>query len=172
MLSRARKLTLATVLISVLGAFGAYTATASASTPAVVPAAVEPPMPFAIEDFSYPNAERIQATQGIKLIRGDGRIVLATCDNNVQQIRVFAYDDATSNDKPVYCFYARSTTGYLTLELDRVFAIDTDDHPVSADLSAGGVTKSVDVAKDGYESVGEGVIGGARSVLVEIRVTG
>ncbi|MEW1637594.1 hypothetical protein AB0469_26430 [Streptomyces sp. NPDC093801] len=154
--------------IVALGALGAY-ATASADSLAT-PRADEPQMPSAVEDFAYPNADQILASQGIKLVRGDGKITLADCDNNLKQIRVYSY--AEGNRKPIYCFTANSNTGQLSLELARVFAIDSGSRALSADLTAEGVTKTVSVAKDSYASVGEGVIGGARSVLVEIRVTG
>jgi hypothetical protein len=63
-------------------------------------------------------------------------------------------------------------SGYLTLELPRVFALETGEHPISADLTANGSTTTVEVDEGGFKSVGEGTVGGARSVLVEIRVTG
>ncbi|MGO4463813.1 hypothetical protein AB4039_42145, partial [Streptomyces sp. M-16] len=34
---------------------------------------------YAIEDFGYPNADKILAERGITLKRGDGHIVLADC---------------------------------------------------------------------------------------------
>ncbi|MFF3090529.1 hypothetical protein ACFVRB_36630 [Streptomyces nojiriensis] len=167
MLSRARQLTFAAMAVAALAG---YTATASAApTP---PPADDQQMPFAVEDFTYPNSTQILADKGIKLIRGDGNITLADCDNNAQQIRVYAKEEPGQNRKPVYCFAARASTGRLSLELARVFAIDAADHPLNADLTADGVTKTVAIAKDGYASVGEGVSSGPRSVLVEIRVTG
>ncbi|MER7623848.1 FG-GAP-like repeat-containing protein [Streptomyces sp. NPDC126503] len=130
-------------------------------------------MPFAVEDGSYPNATQILAEKGIKLIRGDGNITLADCDPNVKQIRVMAVKDESVNRQGTYCFVSRATTGLLTLELDRVFAIDAADQPLSAALTAeDGTTKTVTIAKDGYASVGEGQVGGSRSKLVEIRTTG
>ncbi|MFF4582802.1 trypsin-like serine protease [Streptomyces sp. NPDC001373] len=128
--------------------------------------------PYAIEDFSYPNAAQILATKGIKLVRGDGQITLADCDNSKPQIRVMTVEDLTVNRQGTYCFTSSAPTGYLALELPRVFAIDAGDKPLNAKLTANGATQSVDIAKDGYASVGEGVVGGSRSTLVEIRVTG
>lgn len=129
-------------------------------------------MPSAVEDFGYPDADRISATKGIKLQRGDGHILLTECDQSAQQIRVYTVKDASAGRDGLYCFQATAKSGYLTLELPRVFALETGTHPISADLSANGETTTVDVAKDGFESVGEGSVGGARSVLVELRVTG
>ncbi|MEU9377192.1 hypothetical protein AB0D94_25925 [Streptomyces sp. NPDC048255] len=152
-----------------IGVFGTYTATASANTPAATAAEQ---MPLAIEDFIYPNSAQIQAEQDIKLIRGDGGITLADCDTNAAQIRVYSKEEPGEKRKGVYCFATHGNTGQLALELERVFMIDANDHPLSASLSADGVTKTVTVAKDGFVSVGEGVIGGSRSVLLELRVTG
>ncbi|MYQ49686.1 hypothetical protein GTW40_32525 [Streptomyces sp. SID4985] len=128
--------------------------------------------PFAVEDFGYPGADRVLAEKGIKLLRGDGHIVLADCDQAAPQIRVYTVADASSGRQGTYCFKGTARTGLLTLELPRVFAVEAADHPVSADLTANGQTTTVDVPKDGFEPVGEGTVGGARSVLVELRVTG
>ncbi|MFF5789928.1 hypothetical protein ACFY8P_33765 [Streptomyces sp. NPDC012693] len=175
MLSRSSRLTLSCAAlgaIASLGVLGFHTATASANTPALAQSTADPQIPLAIEDFTYPDSARILAEKGIKLIRGDGNITLADCDNNAQQIRVYSYVEQGGTRQPVYCFAAHADTGQLSLELERVFAIDAADHPLSANLTANGVTKTVTIAKDGYASVGEGVSGGPRSVLMEIRVTG
>ncbi|CAL9422258.1 hypothetical protein SUDANB38_01897 [Streptomyces sp. enrichment culture] len=83
-------------------------------------------------------------------------------------------DDSVGR-KGMYCFAATAATGYLTLELPRVFALEAaTDHSISADLTAEGETTTVSVPKGGFTSVGEGhpATGSKRSVLVEIRVTG
>jgi hypothetical protein len=128
--------------------------------------------PSAVEQFSYPGAAGILASEGIQLKKGDGHILLATCDGTADQIRVYTVADSTAGRKGDYCFKATAASGWLTLELPRVFALETGDHPISADLTANGATTTVSVDEDGFESVGEGTVGGARSVLVEIRVTG
>ncbi|WP_308050600.1 hypothetical protein [Streptomyces sp. TRM72054] len=145
-------------------------AAASPSSSAAV-AADEAPS-FAVEDYNYPNAAQILADKGILLKRGDGHIVLAECDQSANQIRVLTVADQSAGRDGTYCFRATATTGYLTLELPRVFALETSDRPISADLTANGTTTTVNVPEDTFESVGEGTVGGARSVLVEIRVTG
>ncbi|MFJ8603559.1 hypothetical protein ACIREM_33595 [Streptomyces shenzhenensis] len=160
----------------VAGAMGSLAAIvgiplAVADDSAGVSAASETP-PYAVEDFNYPGAARILETEGIQLKRGDGHILLADCDSTVDQIRVYTVKDSTVGRKANYCFRATASSGYLTLELPRVFALETGAHPISADLTANGATTSVAVAQGGFESVGEGTVGGARSVLVEIRVTG
>ncbi|MFI0242972.1 hypothetical protein [Streptomyces sp. NPDC016845] len=125
-----------------------------------------------MEDFSYPSAASILANKGIRLIRGDGKLVLADCDDNAQQIRVLTKADPSVNRAGTYCFAAKASSGYLSLELPRVFYFETTDRPISADLTADGKTTTVDVAKDSFKPVGEGVVNGAHSTLVELRVTG
>ncbi|MGV9561055.1 hypothetical protein [Streptomyces sp. NPDC003480] len=143
---------------------------AAADDPPTPPSSDTPPV--AVEDYSYPSADRILTEKGIKLKKGDGHIVLADCDQAAQQIRVLTVKDDSVGRQGTYCFKALGTTGRLTLELPRVFGVETADHPVSADLTANGSTTTVNVPKDGYQSVGEGTGDGAKSVLVELRVTG
>ncbi|WP_307815246.1 hypothetical protein [Streptomyces sp. I4(2020)] len=145
---------------------------ASAASSAATGQTVDDLPPYAIEDFTYPNAAKILAEKGILLKRGDGHITLAECSATANQIRVHTVKDPTAGRDEMYCFRANASTGYLTLELPRVFGLDTSDHPISAELTANGETTTVTVPKDTFKSVGEGTIGGARSVLVEIRVTG
>ncbi|MFF5335595.1 hypothetical protein [Streptomyces sp. NPDC013181] len=142
----------------------------AADTPAFTTSPEAPPS--AIEDFTYPGADAILATKGIELKKGDGHILLTDCDYTVDQIRVLTVADTAAGRAGTYCFHATGTTGYLTLSLPRVFALEAADHPLSADLTANGQTQTVDLEKGGWESVGEGTVGGARSILVEIRVTG
>lgn len=143
---------------------------ASADDPPQSPSAENPPA--LVEDYVYPGADRILAEKGIKLKKGDGRILLADCDEAAQQIRVLAVADSSANRAGTYCFKAVGKAGWLTLELSRVFAVEAADHPIVADLTANGTTTSVPVEQGGWASVGEGTVGGARSVLVELRVTG
>ncbi|MFI8202054.1 hypothetical protein [Streptomyces sp. NPDC085937] len=129
-------------------------------------------MPYAVEDFNYPGADRIKSSMGITVKRGDGHVLVAECDPKADQIRVLTVADSSAGRRGTYCFEATSTSGFLTLELPRVFALEAGEQPISADLTANGQTQTVDVPEGGFEPVGEGTVGGAQSVLVEIRVTG
>lgn len=130
--------------------------------------------PSVVEDYAYPGAENILATKGIKLKKGDGRILLADCDPSANQIQVLTVEDKATGRAGEYCFRTTAKSGYLTLELPRVFMLElaASDRPISADLTADGATTTVNVGAGDFKSVGEGVVGGARSTLVEIRVTG
>ncbi|MET7414202.1 MULTISPECIES: hypothetical protein [Streptomyces] len=156
----------------IIGAAALIFAVPLSSAAGPTPAADDELPPSAVEDFAYPGADRILETRGIELKRGDGRIVLTDCDLNAPQIRVMTVADPAAGREGTYCFRATAATGFLTLSLPRVFALEAADRPISADLTADGETTTVDVPKGGFESVGEGTPGGARSVLVELRVTG
>ncbi|WP_320782838.1 hypothetical protein [Streptomyces sp. CRN 30] len=167
--SRARSLTIAGFIGVLAALVGIPIAAADDSRQAAAAADVPP---VAVERFEYPGAAGILASDGIELKKGDGHIVLVTCDGSADQIRVYTVADSTANRRGDYCFKTTAASGYLTLALPRVFALETGEHPISADLTADGATTTVDVAEGGFKAVGEGTVGGARSVLVEIRVTG
>ncbi|MCX5558330.1 MULTISPECIES: hypothetical protein [unclassified Streptomyces] len=165
---RTRRFLISGVICALAAVFGIPLAIADDSA---AQAAADVP-PVAVEDYNYPGAADILTTEGIQLKRGDGHVLLVECDTVPDQITVYTIRDDSVGRKGEYCFQATATTGYLTLELPRVFGLETGTHPISADLTANGATTTVDVPVDDFESVGEGVLGGARSVLVEIRVTG
>lgn len=162
--SRARKVLLAGIMAGAVAAGGTALATAAPSPAPGVAAGAQPPV--AVEDFAYPGADRILAEQGLVLKRGDGRITLATCDEAADQIKVMTRVDAGE-----FCFRATHTTGYLTLELPNVYGIQTESHPVRAELTAEGRSQTVDIPKNELKGVGEG-LGQPPTVLLEIRVTG
>ncbi|MCZ4095982.1 MULTISPECIES: hypothetical protein [Streptomyces] len=144
---------------------GAPALASTTSAPATAGAADTAP-PSAVEDFQYPDAAKILQQRGIKLIKGDGHILLLdACGTSAQQIKVWT-------GASEICFQANAKTGNLTLEVPDVIRLQTADHPISADLTAEGTTQTVDVAKGSAKSVGEGTADGAPSVLVALRVTG
>ncbi|MGI5196197.1 hypothetical protein ACQEVY_21505 [Streptomyces sp. CA-288835] len=163
MISRARKLLLSGIMATAVIAGASTLAVADPGTGSKAAGDI----PFAVEDFNYPGADKIQAEQGITLIRGDGHITLAACDDTADQLKVLTRAGAAGE----FCFTATSTTGYLTLELADVYAIQTESHPVRAELSAEGKTQTVNVAKNAFQGVGEG-IGEPATVLLELRITG
>ncbi|MFG3188103.1 hypothetical protein [Streptomyces omiyaensis] len=125
-------------------------------------------MPSLVEDFNYPDAAGILEQTKLKLLRGDGHIVVATCDATANQITIWS---RTSDAEDKFCFRATAATGFLALEVPEVFALQTTDHPISADLTAAGKAQTVNVAKDKMVGVGEG-LGDAPTTLVELRITG
>ncbi|WP_371790345.1 hypothetical protein OG285_05615 [Streptomyces sp. NBC_01471] len=126
-------------------------------------------MPTTVEDFTHPGAARLKETRGITLKRGDGHLWLtdATALGDCQD----ASNVAVEARNGVFCFKTNAKSGYLTLELPDTFSLWTQDHPVKATLSADGRNTVVNAPANDLTPVGEGA-GAARSVLVEIRITG
>lgn len=156
----------ASAIAVTLGAFTAYAAT-SADTAVPAAEAADDLPPVAVEDFAYPNADRILAEKGLKLIKGNGHLLFTECDGSAGLIEVWTRQTADGR----YCFKPDGKGGFLTLEVPDVYALQTTDNAISADLTAEGETETVAVAKNQFKGVGEGV-GDAPAVLVELRVTG
>jgi hypothetical protein len=119
-----------------------------------------------VEDYSYPGAADILAQKHIKLISGDGHIILADCAtptvDNVNVLQVWASDDLGNGAK--YCFQVLAARGLLTMDVPGVYEIHGDGvtgtgagHQVTADVKpVGGDTTSVAVDPDGSTQVGLG----------------
>ncbi|MFJ5832905.1 hypothetical protein [Streptomyces sp. NPDC093089] len=170
------------VLVGLVGTVASIigVATLAVATPATMSApattSTEETPPLAVEEFAYPEAARILAQEGISLKKGDGHIVLAACNYTADQIKIHTVADPNVNRKADYCFEVNAASGYVTMDLPRVIALESTGPSFSADLTAGEQKTTVEVPKEGFLSVGEGDISsgtaGARSVVVEIRVTG
>ncbi|MFJ3905405.1 hypothetical protein [Streptomyces sp. NPDC090025] len=163
----------AAVGLSVCAGSAAYATTRhDVPAPRALDAQASDSMPNAVEDFGYPHADQILKDRGIKLIRGDGRLLLTECTDN-WNIQVKSNSpDVGSNFR--FCFAASGNSGFLSLELKDVFIIQTDGNAVRAKMANDSGTTTVDVPKDDYKPVGEGDLpgGGQKATLVELRVTG
>ncbi|MCY0936901.1 hypothetical protein OTB74_22470 [Streptomyces sp. H34-S4] len=121
---------------------------------------------YAVEDYNYPNADKILAEQGILLKRGDGHIVLADCRSEENLLKFLARDRAD------VCFKVTGDKGFLTLELKSVHGVRTDDSgSTHLAMTAENDRVEYDIPAKTWEGVGESV-DGREHVLVEIRVTG
>jgi hypothetical protein len=122
----------------------------------------------AVEDFVYPGAARILAAQNVKLISGNGKIVIADCNNppdaDITFIYVYTLDRRTNGGAPI-CFQVLRTPGVLTLEVPAVYEIRGDGrvpfsgtgHDVTAVIQPeGGEKTSVELDPDGSVQVGLG----------------
>lgn len=146
-----------------VGTFFGGSAVAGAVRGEVVAADDVPP--FAVETFDYPRAEEILAEQGFLLKRGDGHIVLAECgsEENLLTLLARGRDDV--------CFRTTGTKGFLSLELESVYGVRTNDSDnTHLEMTAEGDRVEYDIPADTWEGVGEAV-DGREHVLVEIRVT-
>jgi hypothetical protein len=139
-------------------------ATPSAA-PVTAPIADEAPG-YAVEDFNYPQADKILAEQGITLKRGDGHITLADCVSGTGQLEVLA------RDKSKICFQVTGNSGWLTLEFPSVYTIKGNDYTTQVDMTTGTEKQSFDIAKNTWTPVGESVDPSGREfTLVEIRTS-
>ncbi|MCQ9180984.1 hypothetical protein KMT30_18450 [Streptomyces sp. IBSBF 2953] len=131
-----------------------------------VPVADEAPG-YAVEDFAYPQADKILREQGIVLKRGDGHITLADCadDSGLLQVR------ARRNSETI-CFKTVGNSGWLTLEIPAVYVVKGNDYQTQVDMTVGDEQKSFDVAKNTWTAVGESADEQGREfMLMEIRTS-
>ncbi|GAA3497737.1 hypothetical protein GCM10019016_048400 [Streptomyces prasinosporus] len=120
---------------------------------------------YAVEDYAYPNADKILAEQNIVLKRGDGHIVLADCAAGADLLRFLA------RDREDVCFDVTADTGFLTLELPAVHGVKTDDSAnTHLEMTAEDDQVEYDIPADTWAGVGESV-DAREHVLVEIHVT-
>lgn len=120
---------------------------------------------YAVEDFDYPQADKILAEQGIVLKRGDGHITLADCASGTGQLEV----QAREHKDPI-CFDVIGDEGWLTLEIPAVFSVVGNDYSTTVDMTVGDEEKSFPIAKNTRTPVGESADPENRDyLLVEIR---
>ncbi len=121
---------------------------------------------YAIEDFTYPNADKILAEQKIKLKKGDGHILLAACDSEPGLLEVYS----RVNER--VCFRVSGASGYLSLELPSVFGVKGNDYDSQVDMAVGTEEKTYKVIKNTWTPVGETADEQGREfMLLEIRAS-
>lgn len=160
------------VTAAAAAAFAAAFIGASASSPdsaSPASATVAGSQPgYAVEDFTYPGADKIKEEKGIILKRGDGHIVLADCSSGTGLMEVL------SRDVDKICFRATGTSGYLTVEIPSVFSVKgAAAHTTDVTITAPDSTpQEVEVAQGAWTPVGESTDPqGDEYVLVEIRTS-
>ncbi|MEG3628867.1 hypothetical protein [Streptomyces poriticola] len=120
---------------------------------------------YAVEDFNYPDADRILAEQNILLKRGDGHITLVDCAGGTGYIEVLARRHSGK-----VCFKVVGDSGWLTLEIPAVFSMKGNDYDTQVDMTVGAEEKSFDLEKNTWTAVGESADEQDREhMLVEIR---
>ncbi|MFJ8444421.1 RICIN domain-containing protein [Kitasatospora griseola] len=129
--------------------------------------AVEATAPLAVETFAYPGAAKILAEQGIVLKASDGSMRLTDCTAPGDVLRV-----SSAVDPKEICFRVSGASGYLSMEIPRVYAIwNGGDRAVKATVSANGTTSSVDLIKNQWKEVGFGDDKGPETVLLDLTAT-
>ncbi|MFE2048532.1 hypothetical protein [Streptomyces sp. NPDC059459] len=122
---------------------------------------------YAVEDFAYPQADKILEEQGIVLKRGDGHITLADCADGTGLLQVMARREAET-----ICFRTVGNSGWLTLEIPAVYVMRGNDYDTQVDMTVGDEEKSFDLEKNTWTSVGESADEqGREHLLVEIRTS-
>jgi hypothetical protein len=156
--------------IAAAGAALAVTGSAFGIT-AGAAAADDTPPPI-VEDYSYPGAAQIFQDRAIKLISGDGHIILVACGSQTGLLELHAYNSADHDRDPGhYCFKVSGPTGYLRLEVPNAYQLFGDNqHAVQATVEINGQTSTVPIAKTGWTGIGEGA-GTDPSTLLELRAS-
>ncbi|MCM2579118.1 hypothetical protein [Streptomyces meridianus] len=164
--SSARRLARGAVVAATAGALVwlAVTAGAQGSPSGTTRLVADEGPGYAVEDFDYPQADKILAEQGITLKRGDGHIVLADCASETGLLEVWA----RQQDK--ICFRMTGDSGWLTMEIPSVYGVKGNDYTTQVDMTVGTEEKTFDIAKNSWTPVGESADEqGREHMLVEIR---
>ncbi|MEU6645317.1 hypothetical protein ABZ863_22560 [Saccharomonospora sp. NPDC046836] len=123
----------------------------------------ETPPPI-VEEFHYPGGEQIFSERGIRLIKGDGHIMLTDCDTGADVIKVESVTVGTS------CYAVTGERGWLTMEIPRVYLLRGDGHNVAARITVDGQTEAVDLAPGQHTPVGESQ-GSDPATLIELHAS-
>ncbi|MFI1105953.1 hypothetical protein [Streptomyces melanogenes] len=156
--------TLAAALCSGALAALAFTGHTTHSSTAMAAVADEGPG-YAVEDFSYPNADKILAEQHITLKRGNGHILLADCVSGTDQLEVW------SRITNRICFRVTGSSGYLALEIPSVFAVMGNTYSAEVEMTTGTEERTFTVEKNVWTPVGESKDPQHDFTLMEIRTT-
>ncbi|MFB8106115.1 MULTISPECIES: hypothetical protein [unclassified Streptomyces] len=106
--------------------------------------------PYAVEDFNYPQADKIKEERGIVLKRGDGHITLANCASDDGLLVVH------SRTHGEICFRVTGKSGYLSLEIPAVYGIrSTPLHKTDVRLTAEGSEQNITLPKNEWKGVGQ-----------------
>ncbi|MFD7664343.1 LamG-like jellyroll fold domain-containing protein, partial [Streptomyces sp. NPDC059788] len=123
-----------------------------------------------VEDFAYPDRDKLLAEKGLKLVSGDGNIMLADCKSDGGLVRI---NSRTSGD---VCFAVSGATGYLSMEIERTYLAKSDDGDVVATVRTddprtnGSKVEKVDLEPGKWKSLGEGLDPKLSSTLLELSV--
>ncbi|MFI1496930.1 LamG-like jellyroll fold domain-containing protein [Streptomyces platensis] len=125
-----------------------------------------------VEDFAYPDRDKLLAEKGLKLVSGDGHITLVDCTSGGSDlVRV---NSRTSGDA---CFAVSGPVGYLALEIKRSYLAKSDSREgvtatVRTENPATNESKVEEVALEpgAWKSLGEGLDPTLDSTVLELSV--
>jgi hypothetical protein len=115
--------------------------------------AAEDTLQSAVEDYQYPKAlaDATFTERGLRLKGGDGHIVYAKCGSEPGLLEVYSSNDRTD----AFCFRVTGNSGYLNVELPRVYGVRANDYKVRVDMSVDDTQVSFDVNKNEWAGVGK-----------------
>ncbi|MFI6273155.1 hypothetical protein [Micromonospora zamorensis] len=115
---------------AIAGGAAVVLASAAAVIVSQLPSAAEDTPPSIVEDYAYPGAAQVLAQRGVKLIKGDGHIVLTDCgsspNNPPEDLILVQSNDLTLPGGVNFCFKASGTSGLLTMEIPKVYFVRGD----------------------------------------------
>ncbi|MEJ3743374.1 trypsin-like serine protease [Actinomycetes bacterium KLBMP 9797] len=126
------------------------------------PALADDLQPSIVESHDYPDADRIFQERNIRLIKGDGNIVLTEC-TGTGLIEVWSTQHADE-----FCFKTRGLGGYLALELQDVYLIKGNDRNTSATVTVDNKSETKALPANEWVPVGVGAEQNA-AALVELK---
>jgi hypothetical protein len=135
-----------------------------------------------VEDYRYPDADKILNDFKVKLISGDGHIVFADCakspaSGDIGFIKVRTTEEI--GQKKVICFEVRGDHGLLNMEVPAVYEIRGDGlrpgkgHQGTADITTdSGTHTTVKLNPAGNTAVGIGVDSDNEpTTLLQLKIT-
>ncbi|MFY1668879.1 hypothetical protein ACN27G_02810 [Plantactinospora sp. WMMB334] len=135
-----------------------------------------------VEHFGYPDAAAILASLNVRLVSGDGHILLADCATppvgNVGVVKVWTTEQIGPDAAGLICFRVTAPVGRLVLEVPGVYEIRGDGqqpghgHPMTAVVTTdSGPATPVTVNPSGSTQVGIGADpNNEPTTLLELRV--
>ncbi|MER7990269.1 LamG-like jellyroll fold domain-containing protein [Streptomyces noursei] len=124
-----------------------------------------------VEDYAYPDRDKLLAEKGLKLLSGDGNITLADCTAGNDLVRI------QSRDSGSVCFVVSGPVGYLAMEIEKTYLAKSEDRAgvtatVSVEDAATRETKvqKVDLEPGQWKALGEGGDPKLKSTLLELSV--
>lgn len=135
--------------VAAAGLVIAGTGVASGKTAAAAADAGDAGQAALVEDYNYPGRDAILADKHVKLLRGNGKIMLADCGGDVIEVR--------SREIGTTCFRSTVPGGWLTVEIPKVYLGKADSHQVGMRLTSNGESEDHTLEPKAYAPFGEGV---------------
>ncbi|WP_328610797.1 hypothetical protein OG943_17275 [Amycolatopsis sp. NBC_00345] len=139
----------ASVIAAVVAAVGTGVANGGPAARAAAPGDAASDQPSAlVEDYSYPGRDQILAEKHVKLLQGNGKIMLADCGGDLIEVH--------SRELGTICFRSTAPGGWLTVEIPKVYLGKAGSHAVGMRLTSNGKTEDHTLEPEGYAPFGEG----------------